>query len=119
MNIIKGNSNGGLKKTLNLMFKCNLEPSEGTTLHFVEFEVTYSYKMVHITIEDIEEVELWQTAVVGHLVGHIPKLGFIKKFIEKRWDVVALPWHLSHSYGWYIFRFDYKEDIEVILRGAL
>ena len=88
-------------------------------LYFVESEVIHSYKMVCITIEDIQEVELWQTAVVGHLVGHIPKLGFIKKFIEKRWDVVALPWLLSPSYGQYISHFDYKEDIEVILRGAL
>jgi len=76
--------------------------------------------MIAITHEDIAEgIEFWETALVGYIVGPMPKLATIRSFMDKHWGTVPRPQLLCLPSSWYVFRFTSKEDMETILHGGL
>lgn len=74
----------GLKKTFSSLFRGNREPVAGMRLQFVELELVDAQYVVSITPEDVvDEIQFWGTALVGYVVGPMPKLATLTAFIEK------------------------------------
>ena len=87
---------------------------------YVEPELAEVGSIVHITKEDIkEEIGFWQFVLAGFFVGPMHKLAMIRGFIEKKWGRVSHPQLLCYPLGWYNFRFDSKEDMELNVKGGL
>ncbi|XP_074271485.1 uncharacterized protein LOC141595419 [Silene latifolia] len=77
---------------------------------------------VHSDIIDLDEeefaneIKIWETTLMGNVVGAKPFLTLLQEFVSKNWGNIASPIVQYFRKGWFSFRFGTKEEMDNVLK---
>ncbi|KAH0749146.1 hypothetical protein KY290_028378 [Solanum tuberosum] len=85
-------------------------------LNYIALLIVEGEKVVEILPEDVaREDKKWAPSVVVYVVGAIPSIGAMKRFIVAQGSFSAKPVVLYHSDGYFVVRFANEEERDKVL----
>ncbi|XP_074300783.1 uncharacterized protein LOC141632103 [Silene latifolia] len=72
---------------------------------------------IDIVLEDIQdELKLWQSTLMGHVIGIKPSFKQLTNFVDKHWGGFAKPIVQYFKKGWFSFRFSSETEMNNVLK---
>ncbi|KAG5586663.1 hypothetical protein H5410_047097 [Solanum commersonii] len=93
------------------LFSGNTMGSRGMTHNFVPPTITNGAQFIELNKDEVEkELEKWKNALILYVVGHEPTIVAVDRFIANQWNFTAKPKVFYHNDGYFLVRFNSKED---------
>ncbi|XP_060190454.1 uncharacterized protein LOC132619624 [Lycium barbarum] len=97
-------------------FAGNRSAKNGMALSFIPPEMVNGKVVVKMVQAEIEqEIEKWSRVLIVYVVGETPSYNYMKRFIGQTWASVSEPAVYYHDGGYYIVRFQSKDEMNEIL----
>ncbi|XP_019252654.1 PREDICTED: uncharacterized protein LOC109231445 [Nicotiana attenuata] len=75
--------------------------------------------MAKLNPTEIEkQTQKWKTTLIGYVLGGNPSFKEMLKFVYGVWNTVTTPTVLLHDDGYFIFKFEYLEDKNLIMQNG-
>lgn len=92
---------------------------ENLDLDYIAPTVANNKRKALIKIESVKRSETkWENSIIFYIYGHRPNHFQLKGYIERNWKPVGSFQLLARDNGFFIIRFDNKDDCERILKGG-
>lgn len=80
------------KRTYRSLFPANRNPKNGMRLEFKEPVMVDGTPTAVIDKEDVrDEINYWETALVGYVVGDTPSFSTIRRYVDEVWKHISNP----------------------------
>ncbi|XP_074300066.1 uncharacterized protein LOC141631271 [Silene latifolia] len=87
------------------------------SLFFDEDSANSSEIDIHLD-EVQDEIAKWKFTLMGNVLGAKPSQQTVSEFTQKHWNFGPLPLVQYFKKGWFSFKFDSEEAMNVVLRGG-
>lgn len=104
-----------LKKWTGLLSQ-NRQATDGMSLTFIPPVVIDGKQIIRIEEDEVlQQTKEWDKALVIYVVGDNPNFTYMSNYIARTWNNVAKPTLFLHDEGWYIVKFQRKNEKNEVL----
>nr|XP_021851937.1 uncharacterized protein LOC110791493 [Spinacia oleracea] len=93
--------------------------AKGTPLSFISPTIVDGKPIALLDKNDVDNMAaIWNCSIVMYIVGEMPSIGAVIRFIAKEWVNVATPKAFFHDEGYFIIRFVSRKDRDSVLMAG-
>ncbi|KAK4710278.1 hypothetical protein R3W88_004791 [Solanum pinnatisectum] len=98
------------------LFTKNIAATNGLSLEYIPPKVVKGQQIIELAQEEInKELHKWTYSLIAYFIGHTPGYKAMQRYVTQFWSNVAQPDIYLHEVGYYIIRFQTKENMQEIL----
>ncbi|XP_060190914.1 uncharacterized protein LOC132620253 [Lycium barbarum] len=98
------------------LFAGNRSAANGMTLEYIPPEIINGTVTVQLEKDEYErETKKWSSALIIYVVGETPGYNYMRRFVSQMWSSIADPAIFYHNEGYYVVKFQDKDDMNKIL----